>query len=386
MKVLVVFGTRPEAVKCFPVVEALRKQNGVDVEVCVTAQHRRMLDQVLKLVGIEPEYDLDLMRPTPNLTDLTSDVLRALTGVLTRAAPDRVLVQGDTTTTFGAALAAYYHKIPVAHIEAGLRSGNNYAPFPEEVNRRMVSTIAEWHFAPTPAARDNLLREGIAPDRVAITGNTVIDALLEIRRRLPARGGSDPHLGAVLDAARASGRRLVLVTSHRRENWGAGTQEICRALAAIADRGDVDIVYPVHLNPNIQRPVRHALGRHPRIKLLDPLDYLPFIGLMDACYAILTDSGGVQEEAPALGKPVLVLRNTTERPEGIEAGSARLVGVDAVRIIAETARLLDDAAHYRSMSQAQSPYGDGKAALRIANHLASQARRVERPVLALQSR
>ena len=369
MKVLVIFGTRPEAVKCFPVVQELRKLNGVDVRVCVTAQHRHMLDQILNLVEIEPDYDLNLMRAQSSLTDLTNDVLSALGEVLMRESPDRILGQGDTTTTMAAALAAFYRKIPVGHIEAGLRSWNNYSPWPEEVNRRIVSTIADLHFAPTIQARDNLLKENVAPDRVYVTGNTVIDALLEIRKRLTNYKHCSTALASILQAARLAGRRIVVVTSHRRENWGAGVAEICRAIRAIANRGDVEIVFPLHLNPNIQVPVREALGRHPRINLFDPLDYLPFVALMEASYLILTDSGGVQEEAPALGKPVLVLRDTTERPEGIAAGNARLVGVSAERIITEARRLLDDPVQYSVMSQSHNPYGDGRAAVRIAEHV-----------------
>jgi UDP-N-acetylglucosamine 2-epimerase (non-hydrolysing) len=369
MKVLVIFGTRPEAVKCFPVVQELRKLNGVDVRVCVTAQHRHMLDQILNLVEIEPDYDLNLMRAQSSLTDLTNDVLSALGEVLMRESPDRILVQGDTTTTMAAGLAAFYRKIPVGHIEAGLRSWNNYSPWPEEVNRRIVSTIADLHFAPTIQARDNLLKENVAPDRVYVTGNTVIDALLEIRKRLTNYKHCSTALVSILQAARLAGRRILVVTSHRRENWGAGVAEICRAIRAIANRGDVEIVFPLHLNPNIQVPVREALGQHPRINLFDPLDYLPFVALMEASYLILTDSGGVQEEAPALGKPVLVLRDTTERPEGIAAGNARLVGVSAERIIAEARRLLDDPVQYSVMSQSHNPYGDGRAAARIAKHV-----------------
>jgi UDP-N-acetylglucosamine 2-epimerase (non-hydrolysing) len=378
MKVLVIFGTRPEAVKCFPVVQELRKLNGVDVRVCVTAQHRRMLDQILNLVEIQPDYDLNLMRPQSNLTNLTNDVLSALGEVLSRESPDRVLVQGDTTTTMGATLAAFYRKIPVGHIEAGLRSWNNYSPWPEEVNRKIVSTIADLHFAPTIQARENLLKENVAPDRVYVTGNTVIDALIEIRNRLATHEHGDPVLAPILEASRLHGRRILVVTSHRRENWGVGVEEICRAIRAIADRGDVEIVYPLHLNPNIQVPVRETLGGHPRINLLPPLDYLPFVALMDACYLILTDSGGVQEEAPALGKPVLVLRDTTERPEGIKSGNARLVGVSAERILAETKLLLDDPVQYRVMSQSHNPYGDGKAAARIAEHILGLARPLRR--------
>jgi UDP-N-acetylglucosamine 2-epimerase len=339
------------------------------VKCCVTAQHRHMLDQILNLVEIEPDYDLNLMRAESTLTDLTNDVLSAIGEVLSRETPDRVLVQGDTTTTMGAALAAFYRKIPVGHIEAGLRSWNNYSPWPEEVNRRIVSTIADLHFAPTIQARDNLLKENVAEDRVYVTGNTVIDALGEIRRRLATYQHGDRALEQILEAARLNDRRILVVTSHRRENWGVGVEEICKALRVIADRGDVEIVYPLHLNPNIRVPVRESLGRHPRITLLEPMDYLPFVALLDACYLVLTDSGGVQEEAPALGKPVLVLRDTTERPEGIKTGNARLVGVSAERIVAEAKRLLDDPAQYRSMSRSHNPYGDGKAATRIAEHL-----------------
>ena len=368
MKVLVAFGTRPEALKCFPVIKELRKRGNVEVKVCATGQHRQMLDQVLKLVEIEPDYDLNLMRATPTLTDLTNDILSAVGDVLSREQPDRVLVQGDTTTAMAATLAAFYRQIPVGHIEAGLRSGNNYSPWPEEVNRRIISTIADLHFAPTAGARDNLLKENIPPDSIHVTGNTVIDALCEIRQRLSGYQ-HNPETEHILKAASDGKKRLLLVTSHRRENWGHGMQEVCEALRVLAARDDVSIVYSVHPNPNVRAAAHAALAGHAWITLVEPMDYLAFVALMTASHFILTDSGGVQEEAPALGKPVLVLRDTTERPEGVEAGGARLVGTTTAAIVSEAQRLLDDPRAYDQMSQAPNPYGDGKAACRIAGHI-----------------
>lgn len=369
MKALIVFGTRPEAIKCFPVVLELRKRNGTEVKVCVTAQHRGILDQVLVPLRLMPDYDLNLMRPSPTLTDITSDVLTAIGKVLDVEKPDRVLVQGDTTTTMATALAAYYRRIPVAHIEAGLRSGDNYSPWPEEVNRKVVTSIADMHFAPTNQARDNLLKENVPDSQIHVTGNTVIDALFHIKRQLNGSKRFHPALEAVATATRGSNKRLIMVTSHRRENWGEGLRGICAALRTLADRGDVHIVYPVHPNPIVRGPVEEMLADHEHISLMAPLDYLPFVELMCRSHLILTDSGGVQEEAPALGKPVLVLRDTTERPEGIASGNAILVGVDTLTIVEQAERLLDDENAYLAMSTSHNPYGDGKAAKRISEHV-----------------
>jgi UDP-N-acetylglucosamine 2-epimerase len=364
-RVMVVFGTRPEAIKMAPVVAALRAEPGIEVLVTVTAQHRQMLDQVVGLFGIAVDDDLDLMAPRQSLPDLFGRILAGMTAVLERRRPDLVLVHGDTSTTLGAALAAFYARIPVAHVEAGLRTGNLQAPWPEEANRRLTAPLCNLHFAPTAGARRNLLGEGIDPATVHVTGNTVIDALLSVVGRLER----EPALRAAVDAALPAtdpARRLVLVTGHRRENFGAGFEDICLALRDLASREDVQVVYPVHLNPQVQEPVARLLGDCPSVMLVEPLDYLPFVELMRRAHLILTDSGGVQEEAPSLGKPVLVMRETTERPEAVEAGTVRLVGTDRARIVAEAARLLDDADAYRAMAMAHNPYGDGQAAARIA--------------------
>ncbi len=351
-----------------PVVKALQADTAMESRVCVTAQHRQMLDQVLTLFAIHPDYDLDLMRPGQDLTDITANVLIGLRGVLQDFGPDLVLVHGDTTTTSAASLAAFYQRIPVGHVEAGLRTGNIYAPWPEEMNRRLTGRIAEWHFAPTERARANLLGEGVPAERVVVTGNTVIDALLEVTQLVR----EDAALRVQLDAQfgyLASGRRLILVTGHRRENFGSGFENICRALATLAERADVQILYPVHLNPNVQEPVRRLLAGRENVHLIEPLDYLPFVALMDRADILITDSGGVQEEAPSLGKPVLVMRETTERPEAVEAGTVRLVGTDAEVIVREASRLLDDPVAYLTMSRAHNPYGDGQAARRIVTAL-----------------
>ncbi|MDH5263731.1 MAG: UDP-N-acetylglucosamine 2-epimerase (non-hydrolyzing) [Betaproteobacteria bacterium] len=367
-KVLCVFGTRPEAIKMAPVVTRLAATPGLACRVCVTAQQRQMLDQVLEAFGIVPDHDLGLMKQGQSLTDILTGVLRGLEPVLEAEKPDLVLVHGDTSTTLGASLAAYYRRIPVGHVEAGLRTGDIYAPWPEEVNRRLTAGIARHHFAPTEKARQNLLREGVDDAAILVTGNTVIDALLAMVARLDA----DAALRASLDAQFAfldAGKRLVLVTGHRRESFGEGFENICRALAELAARGDVEVVYPVHLNPNVQEPVRRVLGGAERVHLLPPLDYVPFIHLMRRAHLVLTDSGGIQEEAPSLGKPVLVMRETTERPEAVDAGTVRLVGTDRARIVAEAARLLDSREAYEAMSRAHNPYGDGRAAQRIAERL-----------------
>jgi len=364
MNILSVFGTRPEAIKMAPVVTALAATPGVRSRICVTGQHRQMLDQVLELFAIRPDHDLALMKPGQDLTDVTCAALTGLRSILAIEKPDLVLVQGDTTTAFAGALAAFYQRIPVGHIEAGLRTGDLAAPWPEEGNRCLVSRITRWHFAPTVLSRDNLLREGIAPASIHVTGNTVIDALLQVVARI----NGDTALASRLDSALPStpaGKRLVLVTGHRREHFGAGFEAICTALATLAARGDVHIVYPVHLNPQVQEPVRRILAGITGVELIAPLDYLPFVRLMSRADLIITDSGGVQEEAPSLGKPVLVMRDTTERPEAVEAGTVRLVGTDAARIVAEANTLLDDPAAYAAMSRAHNPYGDGKATTRI---------------------
>jgi UDP-N-acetylglucosamine 2-epimerase (non-hydrolysing) len=362
-KVLLVFGTRPEAIKMAPVYEVLRATPGLDVRVAVTAQHREMLDQVLRLFGIEPDYDLNVMKPGQGLTEITVAVLAGLKPVLEEFSPDLLLVHGDTTTTLSASLAAYYQQIPVGHVEAGLRTGNIYSPWPEEINRKVTGTIARLHFAPTEKAASNLKSEGVPSVRISITGNTVIDALLEVVERLE----NDPQQSAAFDTEFGIDptKRLILVTGHRRESFGGGFERICAALTTIAQRDDVQIIYPVHLNPNVKGPVEISLGELERVKLITPQDYLPFVHLMCRADIILTDSGGVQEEAPSLGKPVLVMRDTTERPEAVDAGTVKLVGTDADLIILETSKLLDNQEAYKTMSCAHNPYGDGLASKRI---------------------
>lgn len=364
-KVLAIFGTRPEAIKLFPVVDALREA-GVDCRVCVTAQHREMLDQILRLSGIVPDHDLNIMQAGQTLDGLTAALLTRLGAVLDLEKPGRVVVQGDTATAMVGALAAYYRKIPVSHVEAGLRSGNNFHPWPEEVNRKIVATIADQHFAPTRTAADALRREAVADATIYETGNTVIDALLATRARLAA----DPTMCAGIDAVidQFGDRRIIVVTTHRRENFEA-MAGMAGAIAEIAARPDVGIIFPVHPNPNVRTAMR-ALADAANIAMIDPLDYPDFVRLLDRSTLVLTDSGGVQEEAPTFGKPVLVMRETTERPEGIAAGTARLVGTDPARIVAEVSRLLDDATAYDAMRHAHSPFGDGKAASRIAKVIA----------------
>lgn len=363
MKILIIFGTRPEAIKMAPVVRALGAATDIDARVCVTAQHRQMLDQVLELFEIVPDYDLDLMKPGQDLTDITSNVLLELRPVMADFQPDLVLVHGDTTTTLAASLAAYYQQVPVGHVEAGLRTGNIRSPWPEEINRKVAGTIARLHFAPTETSRANLLAENVPPDHIRVTGNTVIDALHEVVSRVEndAKLNSDLASRFDLDA----GRRMILVTGHRRESFGGGFDRICTALAQIAGRADVEIIYPVHLNPNVKGPVEARLAGLGNVKLIAPQDYLPFVYLMNRAHLILTDSGGVQEEAPSLGKPVLVMRDTTERPEAVDAGTVRLVGTDTDLIVRSVAELLDDRQTYETMSFAHNPYGDGHAADRI---------------------
>jgi len=370
MKILTVFGTRPEAIKMAPVVKELASDQAFDAKVCVTAQHRQMLDQVLDIFAIRPDFDLNLMKPGQDLSDITSNVLLGMREVYQQWKPDLILVHGDTTTTLAASLSAYYAKVKVGHVEAGLRTGNKYAPWPEEMNRRLTGAITDIHFAPTAKARANLLAEGVAEETIHVTGNTVIDALLDVVDRVRTDSVLKTRFEAqfsFLDPA----KRLILVTGHRRENFGQGFENICRALAQLAARGDVEILYPVHLNPNVQEPVRRILGNVPAVHLIEPQDYLPFVYLMDRATLIITDSGGVQEEAPSLGKPVLVMRETTERPEAVEAGTVKLVGTDPAAIIREANRLLDDPTAYDAMARAHNPYGDGKAAGRIRDILKS---------------
>jgi UDP-N-acetylglucosamine 2-epimerase (non-hydrolysing) len=365
-KVLLIFGTRPEAIKLCPVLLHLRRRpHEFQVKCCVTAQHRQMLDQVLKVFGVQPEYDLDLMQPGQTLTQLTARVLASLEGVLAAERPDIVLVQGDTTTTFCGALAAFYAHIPVGHVEAGLRTGDMTQPFPEELNRVLTTRLSALHFAPTEGAARNLLEECVPADRIVVTGNTGIDAVLQVSERL--RTG---ELACVELAGLDPSRRLLVVTAHRRENHGAHLEAICDALLRLARRGDVQLVYPVHRNPNIMGPVEQLLGGEPSILLCDPLDYVPFVDLMRRAYLLITDSGGIQEEGPSLGKPVLVMREKTERPEAVEAGTVKLVGTDAERIVRETELLLENRAEFERMSRAHNPYGDGHASERIGDALA----------------
>jgi UDP-N-acetylglucosamine 2-epimerase (non-hydrolysing) len=371
MNVLSVFGTRPEAIKMAPVVLALRASPGVNAEVCVTAQHREMLDQVLQLFGIQPEYDLDIMRPGQDLTDITSNILLGLREVLKAKRYDMVLVHGDTTTTMAAALAAFYEKVPVGHVEAGLRTGNMYAPWPEEMNRSVVGRLTSLHFAPTKRARDCLLRENVDDATIHVTGNTVIDALQQVVHKLEQDAALTHELAQRFSYLQST-KRLITVTGHRRENFGDGFERICVALRELSRRHDLQIVYPVHLNPAVQEPVRRILGDTPNVHLIEPLDYLPFVYLMSRSHLIVTDSGGVQEEAPSLGKPVLVMRDTTERPEAVEAGTVKLVGTNSERIVRETLRLLDDPAAYTTMARALNPYGDGLASARIVDAILRQ--------------
>lgn len=366
-KVLTIIGTRPEAIKLAPVVlELKRRRDLFDFPVCVTAQHREMLDQPLALFGITPDYDLDIMSPGQTLAQVTARAMEGLDEVVSREKPNVILVQGDTTTAFCGALTGYYHQIKVGHVEAGLRTGNKYAPFPEEINRCLVGRIADLHFTPTKQARQTLLNEGVAGPNVFVTGNTVIDALLWVRERVRA---APPELPKGLLEATTE-QQIILVTGHRRESFGDGFDNICHAIREIADSfANGTFVYPVHLNPNVREPVNRILGGHPRIHLIEPLSYAPFVWLMDRATIVLTDSGGVQEEAPSLGKPVLVMRETTERPEGIAAGNALLVGVQRERIVAGLRLLLCDPERRAMMAAVNNPYGDGLAAKRIVDML-----------------
>lgn len=363
-RVLIVFGTRPEAIKMAPIVKAFQETRDIDVRVCVTGQHREMLDQVLNLFEITPEYDLNIMKPGQDLTDVTTAILQGLKPVFADFKPDRILVHGDTATSFAATLAAYYHRIAVGHVEAGLRTGNIYSPWPEEGMRRLTGGIADQHYTPTVSSLKNLIMENIAPETIFVTGNSVIDALLEVSQRIDSNVNMNADLAGRFPFLDKS-KKLILVTGHRRENHGDGFERICKALATLAQRDDVQIVYPVHLNPNVQEPVNRNLKGLNNVHLIEPQDYLPFVYLMKQSYLILTDSGGIQEEAPTLGKPVLCMRDTTERPAAVKAGTVRLVGTSDEAIVSETVRLLDDELAYKMMSHANNPYGDGKTSQRI---------------------
>jgi len=369
-KIMVVFGTRPEAIKLFPVVAALQADPRFTPVVCVSAQHRQMLDQVLAIAGIVPDFDLDLMKPDQTLDGLTAALLTELGKVMDQVQPARVIVQGDTATAMAGALAAYYRKVPVDHVEAGLRSYNIYHPWPEEVNRKIIGTIASLHFAPTEVSAQALTAEQVDPARVLVTGNTVIDALHWVTARIDA----DPALASGLAdlEARFAGKRIIGVTTHRRENFGGGMENIAEAIRQIAARPDVAVIFPVHLNPNVRAVMNSALAGLDNVALIEPLDYPHFARLLSIAEIMLTDSGGVQEEAPALGKPVLVMRETTERPEGVTAGTAKLVGTETANIVTEIFRLLDDKAAYEAMARAHNPFGDGHSARRIVERLGNE--------------
>ncbi len=367
LKVLSVFGTRPEAIKMAPLVNLLKQDPAIESRVCVTGQHREMLDQVLKLFHIVPEYDLAIMKAGQDLYDVSTSILLNIKPVLRDFQPDIVLVHGDTSTTFAAALACYYEKIAVGHVEAGLRTGNIYSPWPEEANRRLTGAITTLHFAPTATSEQNLLSENVDPAKVFVTGNTVIDALHQVVAKIDADKALSADFASKFPYG-ADGRRLILVTGHRRESFGSGFENICAALKTIAERfPDADVVYPVHLNPNVREPVFRLLSNSPNVHLIEPQDYLPFVYLMSRSYLVLTDSGGIQEEAPSLGKPVLVMRDTTERPEAVAAGTVKLVGTDEAVIVNEVSKLMTDSHYYQSMSFAHNPYGDGQACLRITD-------------------
>lgn len=372
-RVLTIFGTRPEAIKMAPVVQMLESSADIESKLAVTAQHREMLDQVLDLFELVPDYDLDIMKDNQDLFDITSKSLLGLREIIKDSKPDIVLVHGDTTTCFTAALAAFYCEVPVGHVEAGLRSQNLYAPYPEEANRSLVGRIATFHFAPTETARQNLLAENVTESSIVVTGNTVIDALLQVHRRVSQY---DPYIWApdlpetTIKASLSQHRKMILITGHRRENFGQGFIDFCNALKEIAgSHPDWLLVYPVHLNPNVQAPVNELLGDLDNIHLIKPQNYLPFVWLLSRCDLVITDSGGIQEEAPSLGKPVLVTREVTERPEAVEAGTVRLVGTAPDRIVSNTVEILNDESIYRKMSNAHNPYGDGNAAERILRHI-----------------
>ena len=371
-KTMVIFGTRPEAIKLFPVINALKAQNNISCEVLVTAQHREMLDQVLAISGIVPDYDLNIMQPGQSLDSLTARLLESIGGVLDKAKPDRVVVQGDTATAMTGALAAYYRKIPVSHVEAGLRSHNIYQPWPEEVNRKIIGTIADQHFAPTEVSAAALKAEAVLPENIYVTGNTVIDALHWVTDSISHRPELAEGLAEI--EARFAGKKIIGITTHRRENFGDGMENIAEAIRTIAARDDVACIFPVHLNPNVRAVMDTALGGLDNVAMIEPLDYPHFARLLSISHIMLTDSGGVQEEAPALGKPVLVMRDTTERPEGVTAGTAKLIGTDKDRIVSEIFTLLDDDTAYSAMARAHNPFGDGKASQRIVEIIANASR------------
>lgn len=368
-KNLIVFGTRPEAIKMAPLVKAFEKQQEFETRVCITAQHREMLDQVLHFFEIKPHYDLDLMRPNQNLFTLTATIIENMKPVLEDFKPDFVYVHGDTTTTMAAALSAFYSGAKVCHVEAGLRTFNKRNPFPEEINRSIAGRLTDYHFAPTEVSKQNLLRENVPEKDIIVTGNTVIDALLYSVKKLNSNNYTDPEIEQLKESIDFT-KKIILITGHRRENHGQGFINICKALKQIAENHpEIQLVYPVHLNPNVQKPVYELLGDIPNIKLIDPLSYPAFVWMMEKSHIIITDSGGVQEEAPSLGKPVLVMRNTTERPEAVEAGTVILVGTNTEKIVSETEKLLKDKKHYETMSKTHNPYGDGKACARICGFI-----------------
>lgn len=369
-KVLVVFGTRPEAIKMAPLVLELKRRKGLKIEVCVTAQHRQMLDQVLTLFDLTPDYDLNVMKHQQDLFDVTSRVILGMRDVLIESKPNLVLVHGDTTTSFVASLAAFYQNMEVGHVEAGLRTGNTLSPWPEEMNRKLTGSLAKLHFSPTDIAKQNLLSEAVKSSNVFVTGNTVIDALHHVVAKLETDPLLRSSLAKLFDFVDPN-KKLILVTGHRRESFGQGFENICLALSQLAELTNIQIVYPVHLNPNVQEPVKRLLAHLPNVFLIEPQEYLPFVYLMNASYLILTDSGGIQEEAPSLGKPVLVMRDTTERPEAVSAGTVKLVGTNADAIVQATSKLINDSEAYTEMSFAHNPYGDGKACKRIADIVAA---------------
>ena len=376
IRTLSVFGTRPEAIKMAPLIKKLEVHPNIDNSICVTAQHREMLDQVMDIFSITPDFDLNIMKAGQTLNELTSRILINMPDVFEKAKPDWVLVHGDTATTAAVSLAAYYQKINVGHVEAGLRTRNIYSPWPEEVNRRIAGVISAIHFAPTSASRQNLLDELVDPKTICVTGNTVIDALLGLIEKIDASEALQAELDAVLPEI-SSEKKLIVVTGHRRENFGNGFENICKALKALAERGDTQIIYPVHLNPNVKEPVNRILKDIDGIVLTAPLNYLPFVRLMSKAHIIITDSGGIQEEAPSLGIPVLVMRDTTERPEAVNSGTVKLVGTDVERIVSEANILLDDKNIYSSMGSIYNPYGDGKASPRIIDFLLEHSRKTE---------
>jgi UDP-N-acetylglucosamine 2-epimerase (non-hydrolysing) len=369
MKILTVFGTRPEAIKMAPLVKLLENEPGIEQKVCVTAQHRQMLDQVLDLFDIKPHYDLDIMKPGQTLAGITTEILGKIEGVLTEYKPDLVLVHGDTSTTFATTLAAYYHRIAIGHVEAGLRTGDIYSPWPEEANRKLTGALARLHFSPTEQSKSNLLNEAVNPNTITVTGNTVIDALLLVQKKLVSDAELSESLMMRFPMLRKDSK-LILITGHRRENFGGGFERICAAIKTLATKfPEADFVYPVHLNPNVREPVNRILENIQNVHLIEPQDYLPFVYLMTRSYIILTDSGGIQEEAPSLGKPVLVMRDTTERPEAVAAGTVKLVGTDIETIDCELTRLMTDPDAYTKMSIAHNPYGDGTACVRIIKEI-----------------